>query len=203
MAKKNAFNPPRGSIEVICGPMFAGKSEELLRRLNRLQYADVDYILFKPYVDTRTVGTAKSRDGRQQNAVTVKRSAEILEVLEKNKNKDVAVVAVDEAQFFDDRLGEVCEHLANQGHLVYVAGLDLDFRGVPFKSLLNVFAFADKVTKLTAICTECGAPATRTQRIIDGKPASYHSPVVKIGNVETYSARCREHHIVKDRPKAK
>ncbi|GHU32156.1 thymidine kinase [Bacilli bacterium] len=201
MAKKNAFNPPRGSIEVICGPMFAGKSEELLRRLNRLQYADVDYLLFKPYVDTRTIGTAKSRDGRQQRAVTVHHSREIVTILEQNKNKNVAVVAVDEAQFFDEQLGDVCESLANQGHLIYVAGLDLDFRGVPFRSMLNVLAYADKVTKLTAICTECGAPGTRTQRMIDGKPASYHSPIVKIGNVENYSARCREHHVVKDRPK--
>jgi thymidine kinase len=179
--------------------MFSGKSEELLRRLNRLKYADVDFVLFKPKIDTRTYKTVKSRDGRVNHAITVKSSCEIIEYLKMNKN-DVSVIGIDEAQFFDEELGRVCELLANNGKIIYVAGLDLDFRGEPFKSLLTVMAYAEKITKLTAICTECGAPGTRTQRIIDGSPASYYSPVIKVGDVEVYTARCRHHHIVKDKP---
>jgi thymidine kinase len=94
----------------------------------------------------------------------------------------------------------VCELLANTGHIVYVAGLDLDFRGEPFKPMLTIMAYAERITKLTAICTECGAPGTRTQRLIDGEPASYYSPLIKVGDVEKYTARCRHHHVVKDKP---
>jgi thymidine kinase len=180
--------------------MFSCKSEELLRRLNRLKYADVDYIVFKPKVDTRTKKAVKSRDGRIDKAITIKSSKEIIKYLGKT-NLDNPVIAIDEAQFLDEHLGDVCERLANKGHIVYVAGLDLDFRGEPFKPMLRVLAYAEKITKLTAICTECGAAGTRTQRIIDGKPASYHSPLIKVGNVESYTARCRFHHEVPDKPK--
>jgi thymidine kinase len=182
--------------------MFSGKSEELLRRLNRLKYADVDFILFKPKIDTRTKQTVKSRDGRKNLAITVKSSKEIVEYL-RNQKQEVSVIGIDEAQFFDENLGEVCEQLANSGHIIYAAGLDLDFRGEPFKPMLNIVAYAEYVTKLTAICTECGAPGTRTQRLINGQPASYYSPLIKVGDVEQYTARCRHHHIVKDKPTPK
>jgi thymidine kinase len=179
--------------------MFSGKSEELLRRLNRLKYADVDFLLFKPKIDTRTKKTVKSRDGRKNIAITVSSSREIVQYVRKHSS-EIPVIGVDEAQFFDDELGDVCELLANSGHIIYVAGLDLDFRGEPFKPMLTVMAYAEQITKLTAICTECGAPATRTQRLIDGEPASYYSPLIKVGDVEKYTARCRHHHIVKDKP---
>jgi thymidine kinase len=182
--------------------MFSGKSEELLRRLNRLQYADVKFLLFKPKIDTRTKRTVKSRDGRKNKAITIGSAKKIITYLHKH-NLDVSVIGVDEAQFFDDGLGDVCELLANEGHIVYVAGLDLDFRGEPFKSMLTVMAYAEKITKLTAICTECGAPATRTQRLINGEPASYHSPLINVGDIEKYTARCRHHHIVKNKPISK
>jgi thymidine kinase len=181
--------------------MFSGKSEELLRRLNRLQYADVDYLVFKPKIDTRTKKTVKSRDGRKIQAITITSSKGILQYLNK-LNKEIPVIGIDEAQFLDEDLGDVCESLANSGHIVYVAGLDLDFRGEPFKPMLKPLAYAEVITKLTAICTECGAAGTRTQRIIDGKPASYRSPLIKVGNVESYTARCRFHHEVPDKPKS-
>jgi thymidine kinase len=181
--------------------MFAGKSEELLRRINRLQYADVDYLLFKPLIDTRTKAAAKSRDGRIEKAIVVSSAMQILEYVQKHdKTKEKPVIAIDEVQFFDDQLGEVCEELANHGYIVYAAGLDMDFRGVAFPSMLKLMAYAEKIIKLTAICTECGAPATKTQRLIDGKPASFTAPVVKIGNTESYSARCRQHHVVENKP---
>jgi thymidine kinase len=179
--------------------MFSGKSEELLRRLNRLKYADVNFLLFKPKIDTRTKKTVKSRDGRKNIAITIGSSREIVEFLRKNK-LEISVIGIDEAQFFDEELGTVCELLANSGKIVYVAGLDLDFRGEPFKPMLTTMAYAEKITKLTAICTECGAPGTRTQRVIDGEPASYYSPIIKVGDVEKYTARCRHHHVVKDKP---
>jgi thymidine kinase len=181
--------------------MFAGKSEELLRRINLLQYADVDYLLFKPKVDTRTKSTSKSRDGRSKQAIVVTTAIEILDYVKKHDcNKEKPVIAIDEAQFFDEHLGDICEDLANCGYIVYVAGLDMDFRGEPFPSMLKLLAYAEKVIKLTAICTVCGAPATKTQRLIDWQPAAYNTPVVKIGNTESYTARCRHHHMVKDKP---
>jgi thymidine kinase len=182
--------------------MFSGKSEELLRRLNRLKYADVNFLLFKPRIDTRTKKTVKSRDGRKNTAITVDSSSEIVQYLSKH-GSEVPVIGIDEAQFFDEEIGNICELLANNGHIIYVAGLDLDFRGEPFKSMLAVLAYAEKTTKLTAICTECGAPATRTQRLIDGEPASYYSSLIKVGDVEKYTARCRHHHVVKDKPTSK
>lgn len=202
MAKFNAFATPKGWIEVICGPMFAGKSEELLRRINRLKYADVDYLLFKPKIDTRTKKTAKSRDGREIPAIVIEKSTDIFDNLDKLDEKP-HVIAIDEAQFLDEELADVCDHLANNGIIIFIAGLDNDFRGEPFTTMVKLLSIAEKVTKLTAICTECGAEATRTQRIIDGEPASYDSPLVLIGNNESYSARCRHHHIVKNKPSEK
>jgi thymidine kinase len=183
--------------------MFSGKSEELLRRLNRLKYADVDFLIFKPKTDTRNNKTIKSRDGREKSAITLKTSGEIIKYLHVHKFNNSLVIGIDEAQFFDKKLGAICELLASQGHIVYVAGLDLDFRGEPFESMLSVLAYAEKITKLTAICTECGAPATRTQRLINGEPASYSSSLINIGDTEKYTARCRHHHFVKDKPPTK
>lgn len=177
--------------------MFAGKSEELLRRINRFQFAEISYILFKPVTDTRTPKQVKSRDGRALQAIEIKDSSEIVDYLNQHAKEKYDAIAIEEAQFFDKNLGKVCNDLANQGYAVYVAGLDLDFKGVPFESMAYVLAYADHVTKLTAICTVCGAEANRTQRMINGKPASYNDPLVLIGDQESYEARCRTHHIVK------
>jgi thymidine kinase len=111
------------------------------------------------------------------------------------------VIAIDEAQFFDKNLPDVCQYLADHKFNVYVAGLDSDFRGEPFKSILKIMSYAERIIKLNAICTVCGAPATRTQRIINNKPANYNDPIIKVGDSESYEARCRAHHIVPDKPK--
>ena len=194
--KSNAFGKYKGWIEVICGPMFAGKSEELLRRINRFKYADIAYVLFKPKTDTRSKNCAKSRDGRLIKAIEVESSNEILDYIDKAK-EPINAVAIDEAQFFDEELGYVCNQLANKGIVVYAAGLDLDFKAVPFNSMTKLLAYADHVTKLTAVCTICGSEANRTQRLIDGKPASFDGPLIQIGDNESYEARCRKHHEVK------
>ena len=194
--KLNAFGKYKGWIEVICGPMFAGKSVELLRRINRFKYADISYVLFKPKTDTRSSGCAKSRDGRVNNAIEVETAQEILNYIN-NSSQPINAVAIDEAQFFDDELGSVCNQLANKGIVVFAVGLDLDFKAVPFSSMTKLLAYADHVTKLTAVCTICGAEATRSQRLIDGKPASINDPIVQIGDKETYEARCRKHHEIK------
>ncbi|MDE6477485.1 MAG: thymidine kinase [Mycoplasmoidaceae bacterium] len=180
--------------------MFAGKSEELLRKMNRLKYAEVDYLIFKPVIDTRTKNSVKSRDGRELKAINVKNSTDIIKHIKELKEKP-QVIAIDEIQFFDDELPQVCNYLANHGFIIYAAGLDTDFRGVPFKNTASLLATAENVIKLTAICTECGAPATRTQKLINGKPAPFDSPRIVVGNVETYTARCRHHHEVKGAPK--
>lgn len=199
MAKANVFRKPKGWIELICGPMFAGKSEELWRKLNRLQYAEIKYVLFKPFIDTRDNDQLVSRDGRKIKAIGIKNSIDIIKHIAKLKSKP-SVVAIDEAQFFDEDLPDVCQYLADHKFNVYVAGLDNDFRGEPFKSILKIMAYAEKIIKLNAICTVCGAPATRTQRIIDGKPAKYLDPIIKVGDHESYEARCRMHHVVLEKP---
>lgn len=180
--------------------MFAGKSEELLRKMNRLKYAEVDYLIFKPVIDTRTKNSVKSRDGRELKAINVKNSKDIIKHIKSLKDKP-QVIAIDEIQFFDDELPQVCNYLADHGFIIYAAGLDSDFRGVPFKNTASLLATAENVIKLTAICTECGAPATRTQKLINGKPAPFDSPRIVVGNVETYTARCRHHHEVRGAPK--
>lgn len=194
--KLNAFNKHKGWIEAICGPMCAGKSEELLRRINRFKYADISYLLFKPKLDTRSKGSVKSRDGRVINAIEITSSMDIINHLKSEKECDRTydAIAIDEAQFLDEDLGAVCDSLANKGYVVYVAGLDLDFRGEPFKPISSVLSYADIVTKLTAICTICGADANRTQRLINGKPAKYDDPLIVVGDTDAYEARCRAHH---------
>ena len=199
MAKFNAFGKENGWIELICGPMFAGKSEELLRRLKRLEYADVSFLLFKPAVDTRSKKLVASRDGRNMSAIEFSDPYEILDhVL--NNIVHPQVVAIDEAQFADPKIVKVCEGLADSGVIVYVAALDRDFKNEPFPVTASLFCHAEHVTKLSAVCTECGAPGTITQRLIENKPASYNSPIIQIGNYEAYTVRCRHHHKVPNKP---
>ena len=183
-----------GWLHVITGCMFCGKTDEMLRLLRRFSIAGRSVLLVKPRVDTRTDdSTVVSRSGARFEACAVDRAAEI-EALAQRAD----VVAVEEAQFFDDELPAVLLRVADTGRQVVVAGLDLDFRGQPFGSMPLLMALADQVTKLTAICAVCGEPATRTQRLIDGQPAAADSPLVVIGGIgdEKYEARCRLHHQV-------
>ncbi len=182
-----------GSLEVVCGSMFSGKTEELIRRLRRATIAREKVQVFKPAIDIRyAVEKVTSHAGMDFDAVPVRCAADILN----NLDPATQVVGVDEAQFLDAEIVTVVQDLANRGLRVIVAGLDQDFRGEPFGSMPVLLALAERVDKLTAICMVCGQPATRTQRLVNGSPAHYHDPVVIVGAAEMYEARCRTHHEV-------
>ncbi|MBN2547889.1 MAG: thymidine kinase [Anaerolineales bacterium] len=182
-----------GSIEVITGSMFCGKTDELIRRLRRATIARQKVQVFKPAIDTRyAVEKVKSHAGTEFAALPVQGSGEIL----KRLDSDTTVVGIDEAQFFDDKIIDIAQLLADRGLRVIVAGLDTDFRGEPFGPMPVLMAKAEVVDKLHAICMVCGEPASRTQRLVNGKPAHYHDPVVIVGAAEMYEARCRLHHQV-------
>ena len=188
----------KGWLEVITGPMFAGKSEELIRRVKTLSYTKMKIIAFKPAIDDRYNKTAiASHDGAKYEAYAIKNAQSILELVK----QDTQVVAIDEIQFFDMSIVKICEELADRGIRVIAAGLDLDFKGEPFGPMPELLARAEFVTKLSAVCTVCGCAATRTQRLIDGKPADFNDPIIKVGAKENYEARCRKHHIVPNKPK--
>ena len=185
--------PSGGWIEIVCGSMFSGKTEELIRRVRRAKIAKQKVQVFKPAIDTRYADReVASHNGLQIEAVPVKDAAEVRALVE----PDTTVVALDEVQFFDDGVIPLCEDLATQGVRVIVAGLDMDFRGEPFGPVPALLARAEQVHKLQAICVECGGPASRTQRIINGKPAAYDDPVILVGADEAYEARCRGCHEV-------
>ncbi|MEQ8673380.1 MAG: thymidine kinase [Aggregatilineales bacterium] len=182
-----------GRIEVICGSMFCGKTEELIRRVRRAVIAKQKIQVFKPSIDDRySLQHVTSHNGQNVEAVSVESSAKILNKL----SPDTTVVAIDEAQFFDAGVCEIVEELANRGIRVIVAGLDLDFRGEPFGSMPGLLCSAEDVTKLHAICVECGEEASRTQRLVNGYPAKYDDPIIMVGAKEAYEARCRDHHYV-------
>ena len=186
-----------GWIEVICGCMFAGKTEELIRRINVLSYARKNILVFKPKIDDRYSTTEiASHAGSKVPCIVISEAKEILN----HVNYDTDVVAIDEVQFFDEDVVDICEYLADSGLRVMVAGLDKDFRGEPFGVLPDLLTRAEFVTKLTAECAKCGAPATRTQRIINGKPASFNDPIVLVGAKEAYEPRCRHCHEIVEKP---
>lgn len=186
-----------GWIEVICGCMFAGKTEELIRRINVLSYARKNILVFKPKIDDRYSTTEiASHAGSKVPCIVISEAKEILN----HVNYDTDVVAIDEVQFFDEDVVDICEYLADSGLRVMVAGLDKDFRGEPFGVLPDLLTRAEFVTKLTAVCAKCGAPATRTQRIINGKPASFNDPIVLVGAKEAYEPRCRHCHVIVEKP---
>lgn len=182
-----------GWIEVICGPMFAGKTEELIRRIKRLEYAKKNVLVFKPAIDNRySVREIVSHDNSKKSSINIKSSKEIL----KHLKNDTDCVVVDEAQFLGNDIVDVLQQLADMGLRVIVGGLDTDFRGEPFGPMPLILAIAEKVDKLTAICVKSGEPATRTQRLIDGKPANYNDPTVFVGGNESYEPRSRHMHEV-------
>lgn len=182
-----------GLIEVVTGSMFSGKTDELIRRLRRATIARQKVQVFKPVIDNRyNVDKVTSHAGTVFKAIPVGNSTEIERLLE----PDTSVVGIDEAQFFDDQIVEVAQGMANRGIRVIVAGLDTDFRGEPFGCIPVFMAVAERVDKLQAICMVCGEAASRTQRLLNGKPAHYNDPIVVVGAAEMYEARCRKHHEV-------
>ena len=182
-----------GSVEVIVGSMFSGKTDELIRRLRRATIARQKVQVFKPAIDRRYAETkVTSHAGNDYDAKPIESSANIL----KNLKPETTVVAIDEAQFFDSDIITIVRELADEGLRVIVAGLDTDFRGEPFGPMPNLMAQAEHVDKLHAICMVCGEEASRTQRLVNGRPAHYNDPVVIVGASELYEARCRKHHEV-------
>ena len=182
-----------GTVEVIVGSMFSGKTDELIRRLRRATIAKQKVQVFKPAIDNRyTESKVTSHTGSDFDAQPIRSSAQILEQLD----AQTTVVAVDEAQFFDPEIVGIIQRMADDGLRVIVAGLDTDFRGEPFGQMPTLMAQAEQVDKLHAICMVCTEEASRTQRLLDGKPAHYDDPVVVIGASELYEARCRKHHEV-------
>jgi thymidine kinase len=183
-----------GWIEVICGVMFSGKSEELIRRVRRAIIAKRRVQVFKSHLDERYAGIyqVSSHDGRTVDAVPVDTPEQIGQLV----LPETQVVAIDEAQFLDDSIVPLVTAMANRGTRVIVAGTDNDFRGEPFGPMPALLCIAEVVDKLHAICVVCGNPASRNQRLIGGKPARYDSPTIMVGSTESYEARCRACHSV-------
>lgn len=186
--------PRTGSIEVIAGVMFSGKSEELLRRVRRAQIARRRVQVFKSHLDERYAGLRRisSHDGRSEEAIAVGTAGELMRLV----RPETEIVAIDEAQFLDDAIVDVSTALAGRGVRVILAGTDTDFRGEPFGAMASLMAVAEMVDKLRAICMVCGDLACRNQRLIDGRPAPWDSPIIMVGGSEAYEARCRHCHRV-------
>ena len=195
MISDGSFSSGRaGWIEVICGVMFSGKSEELIRRVRRAIIAKKRIQVFKSHLDERYAGIyqVSSHDGRTVNAEPVDTTEQIARLM----LPDTQVVAIDEAQFLDAGIVQLVTSLANRGLRVIVAGTDTDFRGEPFGAMPQLLTVAEVVDKLHAICVVCGNPASRNQRLIESKPARYDSPTIMVGSAESYEARCRACHSV-------
>ena len=187
-----------GSLEVICGPMFSGKSEELMRRLRRAQIAKQHVAIFKHALDDRhTTQKVASHDGNTMNAYPIDSTPDMMLHI---KNKSIDVVGIDEVQFFPMQIITIICDLIESGKRVVIAGLDLDFRGIPFGPMPTLLAIADTITKLQAICTICGNDAHFTQRLVNNKPAQHDDPIILIGAQEAYDARCRNCYIIDKRP---
>lgn len=182
-----------GWIELICGSMFSGKSEELIKRVSRAQFAKQSIAVFKPVIDNRYAKEAVvSHDGSSVMAKPISHSTEIFNYLDKK----IDIIAIDEVQFFDEEIVDVAQQLADSGYRVILAGLDQDFRGEPFGPVPTLMALAESVTKLQAVCAACGSAASRTQRLVNGLPAAYDQPIILVGASEAYEPRCRHHHMV-------
>jgi len=183
-----------GSIEVISGVMFSGKSEELIRRVRRAIIARRQVQVFKSHLDARYAGLYRvsSHDGLEIDATPVDTAGEIIRQI----HSDVEMVGIDEAQFLGNDIVGVATELAGRGIRVVLAGTDTDFRGEPFGPMGDLMAVAEQVDKLRAICVVCGDLACRNQRLIDGRPARYDSPTIMVGGRESYEARCRHCHRV-------
>ena len=181
-----------GWIECICGSMFSGKSEELLRRIKRGVIAKQKVLLFKPSIDNRyDENRVSTHNGNSYDSISIEKSSDILNFV-KDTNYDI--IGIDEIQFFDNDIVKIINKLADDGIRVIVAGLDMDFKAEPFHPMPEIMAISEMVTKLHAVCNKCGKEASRSQRLINGKPAKYDDPIVVIGASESYEARCRHCH---------
>jgi len=183
--------PHRGGwLEVICGPMFSGKSEEMIRRLRRAEIAGQRAVIFKPRIDDRYDGAdVVSHAGARMRAVPVSSVTEL-----EARASGYDVVGIDEVQFFEPAVVAAALDLADRGARVVAAGLDQDFRRFPFGPMPELLSHAEFVDKLQAVCHRCGGPATTTQRLVDGRPAPYSGETVVVGAAEQYEARCRGCH---------
>jgi len=184
-------------IEAICGCMFSGKTEELIRRLRRAKIAKQNIVVFKPRIDNRYDGNhVVGHDGSSFSCmpIDIEDNERILGMID--DSRDAQVVGIDEGNFFPEGLIHVCETLANEGKRVIVSGLDMDFRAEPFEPMPSLMARAERVHKLTAICVRCLGVATRSQRIVDGRPTRYDDPLIVVGKDEMYEPRCRSCHVV-------
>ncbi len=191
----NIKSNKQGRLEVICGSMFSGKTEELMRRLNRAEYAKQNILTIKHKIDNRRSQTCiTSHNGRERLAFTIDNTPNSLNKVLELANKNIDVVGIDEIFFFPLEMVSIICKLIEKGKRVLVAGLDLDFRGEPFKIMSLLLSMADKATKLKAICVKCGNDAHFTQRIVNGKPAKYGDPIILVGAEECYQARCRDCH---------
>ena len=181
-----------GWIECICGSMFSGKSEELLRRIKRGVIAKQKVLLFKPSIDNRyDENRVSTHNGNSSDSISIEKSSDILNFV---KDTKYDIIGIDEIQFFDNDIVKIINKLADDGIRVIVAGLDMDFKAEPFHPMPEIMAISEMVTKLHAVCNKCGKEASRSQRLINGKPAKYDDPVVVIGASESYEARCRHCH---------
>ena len=185
-------------LEVICGPMFSGKSEELIRRLRRAKIAKQQVATFKHALDNRhTLECVVSHNGTSLEAYPIETEEKILEIVTQHH---ITVIGIDEAQFFSPSLVPIVCKLLELGCRVIIAGLDRDFRGLPFGSMPILLAIADRITKLQAICTECGTDAPLTQRLVNNQPAKHDDPIILIGAQESYQARCRQCYTIDKMP---
>lgn len=184
-----------GWIECICGSMFSGKSEELLRRIKRGVIAKQKVLLFKPSIDNiYEENMVSTHNGNSYESVNIDKAEQIYDYI---IDKKYDIIGIDEVQFFDEKIVEVINKLADDGIRVIVAGLDMDFKAEPFHPMPEIMAVSEMVTKLHAVCNKCGKEASRSQRLIDGEPARYDDPIVVIGASESYEARCRHCHEIK------
>ena len=182
-----------GYIETVIGPMYSGKSEELIRRIKRAKIAKQNIVVFKPKIDDRySKEDVVSHSGDSVNAIPINSAKEIYNFIDSKTQ----VVGIDEVQFFDEQIVEIAVDLADKGIRVIAAGLDMDFKGEPFGPTPKLLCVSEFVDKIQAICSVCGQPATRSQRLINGEPARYDDPIIQVGAVESYEARCRKCHVV-------
>lgn len=182
-----------GYIEVVIGPMYSGKSEELIRRLKRAKIAKQNVVAFKPSIDNRySDEDVVSHSGSSIDAIPIKSAKEIYSYID----GDTEVIGIDEVQFFENEIVDIAIDLADKGIRIIAAGLDMDFKGEPFGPTPRLLAVAEFVDKLQAVCVICGNPAHRTQRLINGNPAKYDDPIILVGATESYEARCRQCHVI-------
>jgi len=182
-----------GKLEVICGSMFSGKTEELMLRLRRAEYAKKNVMTIKHEIDNRkSYSCIVSHNGVERTAQPIDPCENGLNTLKQCINLDVDVIGIDEIQFFPDDIVPIILNMVEKGKRVLVAGLDMDFRSEPFGIVPVLMSLADEVTKLRAICVVCGNDANFTQRLIDGRPANYDDPTILVGGQECYEARCRQ-----------